>query len=101
VSTSSSGSERERPEGIIRQGSRIVGAICIPDPSEAFIDQFNNCYGPLRMQCSKPDSPSELTSANPHRFRLPAWFRHVWQASSPPAVPAPVASPQSLVPPSP
>lgn len=86
--SSSSGSERERPDGIIVQGTKIVGSICMPDATEEFIDQFNNCYGPLRMQCSLSAERDE-EKANPHRFRLPAWFRHVWQPACPPAAPAP------------
>jgi len=75
---------------VIVQGNKIVGAICIPDATDEFIDQFNSRYGPLRMQCSQVDeSREEAPPLNPHRFRLPAWFRHVWQPAPPPAVPAP------------
>ncbi|MDZ4850036.1 MAG: hypothetical protein SGI77_12190 [Pirellulaceae bacterium] len=86
----SSGSERDRPCGIIVQGNKVVGAICIPDTHPEFIDQFNNCYGPLRMRCSQLDRPADdEVPPNPHRFKLPAWFRHVWQPAPPPAAPAP------------
>ncbi len=89
MTSSSSGSERERPDGIIVQGTKIVGSIYIPDATEEFIDQFNNCYGPLKMQCSRSAENEQEEKLNPHRFRLPAWFRHVWQPAPPPAAPAP------------
>jgi len=82
---SSSGSERDRPCGMIMQGNRVVGAICIPEgTNEEFIEQFNSCYGPLRMQCAQTDRLAEVIrpNINPDRFRLPAWFRHVWQAAA-------------------
>ncbi|XZE46178.1 hypothetical protein SH467x_001451 [Pirellulaceae bacterium SH467] len=74
----SSGSEREPLSGVIRQGNKVVGSICIPDASEVFIREFNHCYGQLRMQIeeNRPSIPSLPT--NPHTFRLPSWFRHVW-----------------------
>lgn len=86
---SSSGSERDRPCGVIVQGTRVVGAICIPNATDEFIEQFNSCYGPLRMQCTQVEQPADVAKANPDRFRLPAWFRHVWQAAHPPTAPAP------------
>ncbi len=82
---SSSGSERDRPCGMIMQGNRVVGAVCIPDGTDdQFIEQFNNCYGPLRMQCEQAERLADAVrpSVNPDRFRLPAWFRHVWQAAN-------------------
>ncbi len=42
--------EREPMTGHIRQDNRIVGSICLPEEDQQeFIDQFNNCYGPMRM----------------------------------------------------
>jgi len=72
---------------MIMQGTRVVGAICIPEGSdEQFIEQFNSCYGPLRMQCAQSERLDEVIRpiVNPDRFRLPAWFRHVWQAAGTP-----------------
>ena len=42
--------EREPMTGLIRQENRVVGSICLPEEDQQeFIDQFNNCYGPLRL----------------------------------------------------
>lgn len=42
--------QREPMTGLIRQDNRIVGSICLPEEDlQEFIDQFNNCYGPLRL----------------------------------------------------
>ncbi len=97
MTSSSSGSERERPDGVIVQGTKVVGSICIPDATEEFIDQFNNCYGPLRMQCERNEDPNSKSpgASNPHRFRLPAWFRHVWQPAPPPAAAGPTQHPST------
>ncbi len=41
---------REPLSGTIRQDSKVIGAICLPEEDvQEFIDQFNHCYGPLRM----------------------------------------------------
>jgi hypothetical protein len=74
----SSGSERERPNGLIRQGAKIVGCICMPDASEVFVKEFNHCYGQLRLEVAEPDPSASVDVKNPHAFRLPMWFRHVW-----------------------
>jgi hypothetical protein len=51
---------RNAPEGQIRQDKKIVGSICLPEvDAEDFIDQFNNCYGPLRLHIAPP--PIRLT----------------------------------------
>lgn len=42
---------REPLSGMIRQDSKVIGAICLPEEDvQEFIDQFNHCYGPLRMR---------------------------------------------------
>lgn len=42
--------QREPMTGIIRQENRVVGSICLPEEDQQeFIDQFNNCYGPLSL----------------------------------------------------
>lgn len=54
--------QREPMTGLIRQDNRVVGSICLPeDDQQDFIDQFNNCYGPLHLhiepmptRCDKP-----------------------------------------------
>ncbi len=51
----SSNSDREPPSGLIRQDAKVVGAICLPEADiQEFIDQFNHCYGPLRMRIEPP-----------------------------------------------
>ncbi|MCA9132585.1 MAG: hypothetical protein KDA45_05510 [Planctomycetales bacterium] len=46
---------REPLSGTIRQDTRVIGAICLPeDDVQDFIDQFNHCYGPLRMRIEPP-----------------------------------------------
>lgn len=76
----SSGSNRELQTGVIRQGKKIVGTICMPDATETFIREFNHCYGQLRMEIEEKNaSPSPAN--NPQSFQLPTWFRHVWHNS--------------------
>ncbi len=51
----SSSLSREPLSGLIRQDKRVVGAICLPEEDlQKFIDQFNHCYGPLRMRIEPP-----------------------------------------------
>lgn len=51
----SSSIDREPLEGLIREGKKIVGAICLPElDTQEFIEQFNHCYGPLCLQVSCP-----------------------------------------------
>jgi hypothetical protein len=46
----SSSYQREPMTGVIRQDNRVVGTICLPEEDpQVFIDDFNNCYGPLRL----------------------------------------------------
>jgi hypothetical protein len=78
----SSGSERERPNGILRQGTKIVGCVAMPELSEVFIQEFNHCYGQLRLEVSEPEVAISSSDTNPHTFRLPMWFRHVWHKRS-------------------
>jgi hypothetical protein len=76
----SSGSERERPNGVIRQGTQVVGCVCMPEASDIFIKEFNHCYGQLRLEVTEPATNPNDPKQNPHTFRLPMWFRHVWHA---------------------
>lgn len=46
---------REPLSGTIRQDSKVIGAICLPETElQEFIDQFNHCYGPMRMHIEPP-----------------------------------------------
>ncbi len=46
---------REPLSGTIRQDAKVIGAICLPESDvQEFIDQFNHCYGPLRMHIESP-----------------------------------------------
>ncbi len=74
----SSGSERDRPCGLLRQGNKVVGNVCMPEATEIFIKEFNHCYGQLRLEVSEQPTNVARPSLNPHTFRLPMWFRHVW-----------------------
>ena len=74
----SSGSERDRPCGLLRQGNKVVGNVCMPEATEVFIKEFNHCYGQLRLEVSEPTTTMSKPTSNPHSFRLPMWFRHVW-----------------------
>jgi hypothetical protein len=82
----SSGSERDPMCGVIMQGNRVVGSICIPEQSPEFIEEFNNCYGPLRMQVAEVSPKTPEKEIIRSRFRLPTWYRQAWQppASLPP-----------------
>jgi hypothetical protein len=79
----SSGSERDRPCGVLRQGAKIVGCICMPDATDIFIKEFNHCYGQLRLEVSEPIVSEPIDPKNPSTFKLPMWFRHVWHARNP------------------
>jgi hypothetical protein len=62
--------EREPMTGLIRQDHRVVGSICLPEEDQQdFIDQFNNCYGPLRLHIEPipvgPQRPIHLRPIRP------------------------------------
>jgi len=78
----SSGSERDRPCGLLRQGNKVVGNVCMPEASDVFIKEFNHCYGQLRLEVCEQAAVVVKPNSNPHSFRLPMWFRHVWNAQN-------------------
>ncbi|MBX3422758.1 MAG: hypothetical protein KF752_14480 [Pirellulaceae bacterium] len=50
-----SSTSREPLSGVIRQDMKIVGGICLPETDVfQFIDNFNHCYGPLKMKIDLP-----------------------------------------------
>ena len=76
----SSGSERDPLCGIITQSGKIVGSICIPEEGGDFIEEFNTCYGPMRLQIAQLDPVSRQSGVLPKfRFRLPTWYREAWR----------------------
>jgi len=78
----SSGSQREQPTGVIRQGNRVVGCIVMPEADDVFIREFNHCYGQLRLSVASTPNPIPKTT-DPNTFQLPTWFRHVWHSVNP------------------
>lgn len=72
---------REPLSGIIRQDAKVIGGICLPEADvQEFIEQFNHCYGPLRMHIEPPRYVPLPAAAGPvcpvgstHRrpFRVP------------------------------
>jgi len=78
----SSGSQREQPTGVIRQGNRVVGCIVMPEADDVFIREFNHCYGQLRLSVASTPNPAPKT-IDPNTFQLPTWFRHVWHSVHP------------------
>ncbi len=51
----SSSPSREPLSGLIRRDAKVVGAICLPEEDLLeFIQQFNHCYGPLRLHIDAP-----------------------------------------------
>lgn len=73
----SSSISREPLSGLIRQDAKVIGAICLPeeDPQE-FIEQFNHCYGPMRMKIEPPASvPKRTTPLLPVGAKLRNPFR--------------------------
>jgi hypothetical protein len=54
----------------------------MPEASDIFIKEFNHCYGQLRLEVTEPAANPNDPRQNPHTFRLPMWFRHVWHARS-------------------
>lgn len=58
--------ERDPMTGLIRQDHRVVGSICLPEEDQQeFIDQFNNCYGPLRLHIE----PMPIAAVHPVAVR--------------------------------
>jgi hypothetical protein len=55
----------------------------MPEATEIFIKEFNHCYGQLRLEVSEQTPILTNSTSNPHSFRLPMWFRHVWNARNP------------------
>jgi hypothetical protein len=99
----SSGSQRDPMTGVIRQGTKVVGAILVPDASDAFVREFNHCYGQLRMSIVPNEQPTPANPTNPNSFQLPNWFRHVWQGPAqqgvqPEPMAAAVANPNAIPP---
>lgn len=59
----SSSISRDPLSGVIRQNEKVVGAICLPEQDmQDFIDQFNHCYGPLRLHIDAPERSSRNRS---------------------------------------
>ncbi len=51
----SSSPNRAPLPGVIRQNEKVVGAVCLPEKDLLeFIEEFNNCYGPLSMHIDAP-----------------------------------------------
>jgi hypothetical protein len=78
----SSNSFRDPLCGIIVQGDRVVGSICIPKDGGEFIEEFNNCYGPLRMQAAEipdHDDTVPVTAATAGVCLLPSWISRAWR----------------------
>jgi len=65
----SSSHSRQPLNGVIRQGCKVVGGICLPNKDVGlFIDQFNHCYGPMRLKIDEPSGtqrPSSLETLVP------------------------------------
>ena len=60
VNLMSSSPQREPLSGLIRQDDRVVGAICLPEfDVDEFIDEFNRCYGPVRLHIDQPEFKSK------------------------------------------
>lgn len=60
----SSSIQREPLAGTIRQDQKVIGAICLPEERvQDFIDQFNRCYGPMRMHIAQPPLQARPVSA--------------------------------------
>ncbi|MGN6543868.1 MAG: hypothetical protein ACTHK7_02380 [Aureliella sp.] len=64
----SSSYQREPMTGLIRQDNRFVGTICLPEEDQQeFIDQFNNCYGPLRLHIEPMPPGRKAVATRPVR----------------------------------
>lgn len=80
----SSGSHRGTPNGVIRQGTKVVGCIVMPEDEAVFIREFNHCYGQLRMSVTPTSPPTtKPITTDPYTFQIPMWFRHVWHSVNP------------------
>jgi hypothetical protein len=75
----SSSHSRQPLNGVILQGCKVVGGICLPvEDVGLFIDQFNHCYGPLRLRVDDPGGavrPSSTDSPIPVGAGFYAPFR--------------------------
>jgi len=73
----SSSASREPLSGLIRQNEKVVGAVALPEEDlNEFIEQFNTCYGPLRMQIETPREFSKTAAVpiganRPRKFVFP------------------------------
>lgn len=55
----SSSPSRDPLSGVIRQDTKVVGAICLPrEDVQEFINEFNHCYGPLSMHIDAAQFPT-------------------------------------------
>ncbi len=78
---------REPLSGMIRQDAKIIGAICLPeDDVQEFIEQFNHCYGPLRMHI---EAPPVLAAKQAPLFPVGAQHRRPFRAPQPGFKPLP------------
>lgn len=70
----SSSPQREPLSGILRQGKKIVGGVCLPEHDiQSFIDQFNHCYGPMGL---KIDQPAFVNGPPGSRHLIPVGAGH-------------------------
>lgn len=74
----SSSFDRDPLDGVITQNNRVVGGVCLPSPmDDRFIEQFNDCYGPIRMQIRKPIVTQSIRATKQRRFsrtiQAPSW----------------------------
>lgn len=69
---------RDPLNGILREGQKVIGGISLPDADVfSFIEQFNNCYGPLKLNIDppggldRPDVPQSLMPVGAVRPKQP------------------------------
>lgn len=81
---SSSQNQREPLDGLLVQDQQVVGGIYLSNTPEVFVEQFNQCYGPMRLQVTPlaedPVAPP-IPPGPGRKMRLPLWYRQIWRPS--------------------
>jgi len=69
--------DRGPMNGVIRQANKIVGALCLSESSQDFVEQFNRCYGALLMRAEGdiPQTPHDLSKRTGPTYRPPQHAR--------------------------
>ena len=83
----SSISDRPPLNGIVKQGLKSVGSVVIPgmdgnsDEVDAFVEQFNDCYGPLKMRVLMNEDPRPVSKERNESMAVVSWYQKYFSGS--------------------